>query len=89
VFVEEVTRNLKIAYNSNFEDNEMARSNVRGEFSPVAGTGTRRVFNDNGEFIGLIVKRPEGGYQVRRFSDGKVRNKDTLAAAFATIKRAN
>jgi hypothetical protein len=47
------------------------------------------VFTDDGAFIGLIVKLPEGGYQVRRFTDGKVRVKATLAQAFATIKRSN
>lgn len=61
---------------------------VRGEFSPVSGNSTRRVYDVNtGAFKGLIIKRSEG-YLVQRL-DGKVRVKKTLAAAFKSIARNN
>lgn len=65
------------------------QTDVKGEFSPVSGHNTRRCYNvKTGSFIGLIIKVKQG-YEVRRFPDGKVRVKKTLAAAFASIKRSN
>ncbi|WP_443698975.1 hypothetical protein [Pseudomonas sp.] len=61
---------------------------VRGEFSPVSGNNTRRVFDKNtGDFRGLIIKRSDG-YLVQRL-DGKTRIKKTLAAAFKSVARNN
>lgn len=61
---------------------------VKGQFSTVAGSGTRRMYDENGKFLGLIVKTDEG-YRVQRFADGKVRHKKTLKEAYKSIGRAN
>jgi hypothetical protein len=60
---------------------------VKGSFSPVAGNGTRRVFDASNNFIGIIVKCSEG-YRITRL-DGKTRVKPTLAEAFRSIARSN
>lgn len=65
----------------------MANAQVRGEFSPVAGNTVRRCYDSSDNFLGVIVKMKRG-YRVVRV-DGKTREKDTLAAAFASIKRSN
>lgn len=65
----------------------MSNAQVRGEFSPVAGSTVRRCYDLSGNFLGVIVKMKRG-YRVVRV-DGKTREKDTLAAAFASIKRSN
>lgn len=53
--------------------------------------GNRReilaAFDAQGNFLGVIVKQKHG-YRVQR-TDGKSRVKDTLAAAFASIRRSN
>jgi hypothetical protein len=64
-----------------------AAKSVKGEFSPVSGNNTRRVFDIAGNFKGVIVKSREG-YLVQRV-DGKHRLKRTLAEAFRSIARAN
>jgi hypothetical protein len=61
---------------------------IKGEFSSVTGSTTRRMFDASGNFIGLIIKVKEG-YQIRRFPDGKVRVKATLREAFQSIARSN
>lgn len=61
---------------------------VTGSFSPVAGSTVRRCYDASGQFLGVIVKAGKGKYRVQR-TDGKSRLKDSLAAAFASIKRAN
>lgn len=67
----------------------MAKANsVKGHFSSVTGSDTRRMFSEDGTFLGLIVK-VDGGYQVRRFQDGKTRVKPTLRQAYASIARSN
>lgn len=58
-----------------------------GEFSPVSGNTTRRVYDIAGNFKGIIIKAKDG-YVVQRV-DGKRRVKRTLAEAFASISRAN
>lgn len=67
----------------------MANQNpkCKGEFSPVSGNTTRRVYDVSGNFKGLIIKQV-GGYLVQRL-DGKRRIKKTLAEAFASISRVN
>lgn len=65
----------------------MANANVRGEFSPVAGSTVRRCYDSQGNFLGVIVKQKHG-YRIQR-TDGKSRVKDTLAQAFASIRRSN
>lgn len=60
---------------------------IKGSFSPVSGNNTRRMFDDRGNFLGLIIKCKEG-YRVQRI-DGKSRVKPTLAQAFASIARSN
>lgn len=62
-------------------------SSVKGQFSPVAGNNTRRVFDASNNFLGIIVKCKEG-YRVTRL-DGKVRIKSTLKEAFASVARSN
>jgi hypothetical protein len=61
---------------------------IRGEFSTVAGSSTRRMYDKDGKFLGLIIK-VKGGYRVQRFADGKIRHKETLKEAFKSIARAN
>ncbi|WP_391560673.1 hypothetical protein [Robertmurraya sp.] len=63
------------------------QAKVKGEFSPVSGNTTRRVYDVSGNFKGLIIKRSEG-YLVQRL-DGKSRIKKTLAEAFRSIARQN
>ena len=54
-----------------FKVNEMSKSTaIKGEFSSVTGSTTRRMFDASGNFIGLIIKVKEG-YQIRRFPDGE------------------
>lgn len=67
----------------------MANANRKcaGEFSPVSGNNTRRVYDIAGNFKGLIIKSSEG-YVVQRL-DGKRRIKRTLKEAFASISRVN
>jgi len=67
----------------------MANANpkVKGEFSPVSGNNTRRVYDIAGNFKGIIIKSTEG-YMVQRV-DGKRRLKRTLKEAFASIARSN
>lgn len=67
----------------------MANQNpkCKGEFSPVSGNSTRRVYDVSGNFKGLIIKQSDG-YLVQRI-DGKRRVKRTLAQAFASISRSN
>lgn len=60
---------------------------IKGSFSPVSGNNTRRMFDNRGNFLGLIIKCSEG-YRVQRL-DGKMRVKKTLAQAFASIARSN
>lgn len=67
----------------------MAKSTaIKGEFSTVTGSNTRRMYDASGNFIGLIIK-VQNGYQIRRFPDGKVRVKPTLREAFQSIARSN
>ena len=72
-----------------FKVNEMANQNpkCKGEFSPVAGNGTRRVYDISGNFKGVIIKQVDG-YMVCRV-DGKRRFKKSLKDAFASISRMN
>ena len=71
-----------------FKVNIMAQvDNIKGSFSPVSGNNTRRMFDDRGNFLGLIIKCSEG-YRVQRL-DGKCRLKKTLAEAFRSIARVN
>lgn len=64
-----------------------ANAKVKGSFSPTAGSSVRRCYDAQGNFLGVIVKQKHG-YRVQR-TDGKSRVKDTLAAAFASIRRQN
>lgn len=67
----------------------MAKTNVvRGEFSPVAGSAVRRMFDKDDNFIGTVTKCPEG-YRIVRFPDRKTRVKATLAEAYRSIGRVN
>lgn len=61
---------------------------VTGSFSPTAGSTVRRCFDASGNFLGVIVKAGKGKYRVQRV-DGKTRLKDSLADAFASVRRAN
>jgi hypothetical protein len=61
---------------------------VTGSFSPTAGSTVRRCYDASGTFLGVIVKAGRGKYRVQRV-DGKSRLKDSLAAAFASIRRSN
>lgn len=61
---------------------------VTGQFSPVAGNTVRRCYDASGAFLGVIVKVGKGKYRVTRI-DGKTRLKDSLADAFASVRRAN
>lgn len=61
---------------------------VTGSFSPTAGSTVRRCFDASGNFLGVIVKAGKGKYRVQRV-DGKSRIKDSLAEAFASIRRSN
>jgi hypothetical protein len=68
----------------------MAKSNaVKAHFSPVSGSSVRRMYDSQGNFVGLITKLVEGGYRVQRFPDQKTRVKKTLAQAYASIARVN
>lgn len=62
---------------------------VKGNFSSVSGSSVRRMFDADGNFVGLITKLESGGYQVQRFPDHKIRIKPTLAQAYASIARSN
>ncbi|WP_391558964.1 hypothetical protein [Robertmurraya sp.] len=65
------------------------QTQIKSSFSPVTGSKTRRCYSKlDGSFIGIIIKVKQG-YEVRRFPDGKVRVKPTLAQAFASISRSN
>ncbi len=66
------------------------QTQIKSTFSPV-NNNTRRCYSKlDGSFIGIIIKLNRGeGYEVRRFPDGKVRVKPTLAQAFASISRTN
>ena len=64
------------------------QAQIKSSFSPV-NHNTRRCYSKlDGSFIGLIIKVSQG-YEVRRWPDGKVRVKPTLAQAFASISRSN
>lgn len=67
------------------------QAQIKSSFSPVTGSKTRRCYSKlDGSFIGIIIKLNRGeGYEVRRWPDGKVRVKPTLAQAFASISRSN
>lgn len=62
---------------------------IKGSFSPIAGSSVRRMYDDAGNFLGLITKLEAGGYRVQRFPDQKVRVKKTLREAYSSIKRVN
>lgn len=61
---------------------------VKGHFSTVTGSDTRRMFTQDGTFLGLIIKTSQG-YKVQRFQDGKTRVKKTLREAYSSIARQN
>lgn len=68
----------------------MPNINVRGSFSPVAGSKVRRVYNDQGVILGTITRLDDGkGYRIYRVSDGKTRIKPLLKDAFKSIRRQN
>ena len=60
---------------------------LKGNFSEHAGTKVRRVFTEDGTFLGTITKI-EDGYRVTRV-DGKVREKPRLDQSFRSLARAN
>lgn len=67
----------------------MKTSNVvYGKFSDIGGTGVRHVYDAAGNLRGVIRKKEAGGYRIYRV-DGKVRDKEKLQDAFASIKRQN
>lgn len=62
---------------------------VHGEFSKIAGSNVRLMYDADGHFIGTITKGVDGGYRIMRAKDGKVRHKPYLADAYKSISRAN
>lgn len=80
---------LWIKYLKIFKVIIMANQNAKckGEFSPVSGSSTRRVYDIAGNFKGVIIKQVNG-YMVHRV-DGKRRFKKSLKEAFASISRVN
>jgi len=60
-----------------------------GNFSPVNGSKVRRMWNEQGEFLGTITKLDQGGYKVFRAADGKTRIKKLMADAYKSIRRVN
>lgn len=63
---------------------------VKGHFSAINGTSVRHVYSEDGKsLLGIVYKESKGRYRVQRLSDGKVRHKDTLEAAYKTIRSAN
>ncbi len=63
---------------------------AKGHFSAINSTSVRHVYSEDGKsLLGIVYKEGRGRYRVQRLSDGKVRHKDTLEAAYKTIRRAN
>lgn len=62
---------------------------VVGHFSEVLGNSVRHVYSEDGQHLGIIRKLSNGLYRCHRTLDGKVRDKETLQAAFRTIRRQN
>ena len=61
---------------------------VKGSFSAINGSDVRIMYTDDGKILGTIKKlKDRKGYQVTRI-DGKIRVKETLQAAYKTIRRA-
>lgn len=68
----------------------MTSANIKSSFSPINGSKVRRVFSDEGMFLGTITKMDDNsGYRVFRLKDGKLRTKRYLSDAFKSIRRQN
>lgn len=61
---------------------------IVGKFSKTSGSSVRDIYDSDGNFLGIVSKREDGGYRVLRV-DGKQRNKDTLKEAYRSVARAN
>lgn len=63
----------------------MAIKSVKGSFSEVSGSDVRIVYTPEGKILGT-VRKLDKGYRVTRV-DGKIRVKETLQAAYKSIRR--
>lgn len=61
---------------------------IVGRFSKTSGSKVRDMYDEDGNFLGLISKLEEGGYRVLR-TDGKTRTKPSLEEAYRSVARAN
>lgn len=67
----------------------MSKHKVISRVSETMGSDIRHVYTEDGQqLLGMILKLGRGRYRVLRM-DGKEREKQTLAEAFKTIRRAN
>lgn len=65
----------------------MTIKQAKGSFSAINGSQVRIVYTPEGKILGT-VRKLEKGYQVVRV-DGKIRTKETLQAAYKSIRRAS
>lgn len=65
----------------------MTIKSAKGSFSAINGSQVRIVYTTDGKILGT-VRKLDKGYQVVRV-DGKVRTKETLQAAYKSIRRAS
>lgn len=61
---------------------------VKGRYSEVSGNSVRIVYTESGSILGTVKKLETGGYRITR-TDGKIRVKPTLSAAYKSIRRAS
>jgi len=67
----------------------MTIKECKGSFSAINGSDVRIMYTPEGTILGTIKKlKDRKGYQITRVVDGKVRVKETLAAAYKSIRRA-
>lgn len=60
-----------------------------GSFSAINGSNVRIVYTPDGKILGTVTKLSDKrGYKVTR-TDGKVRYKETLSAAYKSIRRSS
>lgn len=79
-----------LAIHSLGEHYEQFYQSSKSHFSAINGTSVRHVYSEDGKsLLGIVYKESKGRYRVQRLSDGKVRHKETLEAAYKTIRRAN
>lgn len=76
-------------FNRTSENGIMTIKKAVGSFSSINGSDVRIVYTESGTILGTVKKlKDRKGYQVVRV-DGKVRVKETLQAAYKSIRRAS